>query len=73
MALRDGVDGDADLFEYRTSVQPRITLFREPVNMNADAPKAVGMDRLPEGMGGLAKGLAIIEAFSAHRARMTVS
>jgi len=73
VALRDGVDGDADLFEYRTSVQPRITLFREPVNMNADAPKAVGMDRLPEGMGGLAKGLAIIEAFSAHRARMTVS
>jgi len=29
--------------------------------------------RLPEGMGGLAKGLAIIEAFSPRRTRMTVS
>ena len=29
--------------------------------------------RLPEGMGGLAKGLAIIEAFSPHRTRLTVS
>ena len=28
---------------------------------------------MPEGMGGLAKGLAIIEAFSPHRSRMTVS
>jgi IclR family pca regulon transcriptional regulator len=32
-----------------------------------------GAGRLPEGMGGLAKGLAIIEAFSARRTRMTVS
>ena len=41
--------------------------------MSADAQKAVGTGRLPEGMGGLAKGLAIIEAFSPRRARMTVS
>jgi IclR family pca regulon transcriptional regulator len=32
-----------------------------------------GSGRLPEGMGGLAKGLAIIEAFSPHRSRLTVS
>jgi IclR family pca regulon transcriptional regulator len=31
------------------------------------------MQRVPEGMGGLAKGLAIIEAFSPRRTRMTVS
>lgn len=41
--------------------------------MASAAQKAVRSDRLPEGMGGLAKGLAIIEAFSPHRARMTVS
>jgi IclR family transcriptional regulator, pca regulon regulatory protein len=41
--------------------------------MNSDAQKAVGGERVPEGMGGLAKGLAIIEAFSPHRTRMTVS
>jgi IclR family transcriptional regulator, pca regulon regulatory protein len=35
--------------------------------------KATGEGHLPEGMGGLAKGLAIIEAFSPHRTRMTVS
>ena len=39
------------------------------VNMTDEA----GARRLPEGMGGLAKGLAIIEAFSPHRTRMTVS
>jgi IclR family pca regulon transcriptional regulator len=32
-----------------------------------------GARRFPEGMGGLAKGLAIIEAFSPHRTRLTVS
>lgn len=37
------------------------------------ARKPEGAQRLPEGMGGLAKGLAIIEAFSPHRTRMTVS
>jgi IclR family pca regulon transcriptional regulator len=41
--------------------------------MSGDAQKAVGGDRVPEGMGGLAKGLAIIETFSPHRTRMTVS
>jgi IclR family pca regulon transcriptional regulator len=41
------------------------------VNMTSDAQK--GAQRLPEGMGGLAKGLAIIEAFSPHRTRLTVS
>jgi IclR family pca regulon transcriptional regulator len=35
--------------------------------------EAAGGGRLPEGMGGLAKGLSIIEAFSPHRTRMTVS
>jgi IclR family pca regulon transcriptional regulator len=39
--------------------------------MTSDAKK--GARRLPEGMGGLAKGLAIIEAFSPHRTRLTVS
>ena len=34
---------------------------------------ADGLGRVPEGMGGLAKGLAIIEAFSPQRTRMTVS
>ena len=34
---------------------------------------ADGPTRVPEGMGGLAKGLAIIEAFSPQRTRMTVS
>jgi IclR family pca regulon transcriptional regulator len=43
------------------------------VNMTVDARKVEGTGRLPEGMGGLAKGLAIIEAFSPHRTRMTVS
>lgn len=41
--------------------------------MSGDAQKAVGAERVPEGMGGLAKGLAIIEAFSPRRTRMTVS
>src|ERR1700733_11757984 len=43
------------------------------VNTNPDRNKAADAGRLPEGMGGLAKGLAIIEAFSPHRTRMTVS
>jgi IclR family pca regulon transcriptional regulator len=34
---------------------------------------AVAAGRLPEGMGGLAKGLLIIEAFSPRRTRMTIS
>lgn len=41
--------------------------------MASDAQKAASAARLPEGMGGLAKGLAIIEAFSSHRGRITVS
>src|SRR6201997_4650354 len=43
------------------------------VNMTSEASEAKGARRLPEGMGGLAKGLAIIEAFSPHRTRLTVS
>jgi IclR family pca regulon transcriptional regulator len=41
--------------------------------MTGKADKVADIRRLPEGMGGLAKGLAIIEAFSPHRRRMTVS
>src|ERR1700761_2533102 len=41
--------------------------------MTLDTQKAENVGRLPEGMGGLAKGLAIIEAFSPHRTRLTVS
>jgi len=41
--------------------------------MTSEASEAKGVRRLPEGMGGLAKGLAIIEAFSPHRTRLTVS
>src|SRR5581483_6320749 len=67
------VDRSTVLFEYRTSVQTRIGLGGRSVNMSGDAQKAVGAQRVPEGMGGLAKGLAIIEAFSPHRTRMTVS
>src|SRR5436305_1396563 len=47
----------------------KIALMMADVNMTDE----VGSGRLPEGMGGLAKGLAIIEAFSPHRTRMTVS
>jgi IclR family pca regulon transcriptional regulator len=61
------------LFEYRTSVQARITLNPVAVNMASEANEAKGVRSLPEGMGGLAKGLAIIEAFSPHRTRLTVS
>jgi IclR family pca regulon transcriptional regulator len=43
------------------------------VNTTSDTQKAAGEARLPEGMGGLAKGLAIIEAFSPQRTRLTVS
>jgi IclR family pca regulon transcriptional regulator len=71
--MRGGVDRRAILFEYRTNVQARIALIRQAVNMTSDAQKAVSAERLPEGMGGLAKGLAIIEAFSPQRSRMTVS
>ena len=43
------------------------------VNTTSDTNRVAGAGRLPEGMGGLAKGLAIIEAFSPHRTRLTVS
>jgi IclR family pca regulon transcriptional regulator len=61
------------LFEYRTIVQGRIARMRAAVNATVDTGKNKGAERLPEGMGGLAKGLAIIEAFSPHRTRLTVS
>jgi IclR family transcriptional regulator, pca regulon regulatory protein len=70
---RSAVDRYGILFEYRTSVQVRITLNAVAVNMTSEADEAKGVRRLPEGMGGLAKGLAIIEAFSPHRTRLTVS
>ncbi|MEH2594944.1 IclR family pca regulon transcriptional regulator [Bradyrhizobium sp. AZCC 1577] len=67
-------DGLSVLFEYRTSVQLKITLKKAIVNMTGKTSQSVqGTQRLPEGMGGLAKGLAIIEAFSPDRTRMTVS
>jgi len=44
-----------------------------PVNTTVATRVKAGSARLPEGMGGLAKGLAIIEAFSPHRTRLTVS
>jgi IclR family pca regulon transcriptional regulator len=67
------VDRRRILFEYRTYVQNRIPRKSGAVNMTVDESKIGGAERLPEGMGGLAKGLAIIEAFSPHRTRMTVS
>jgi IclR family pca regulon transcriptional regulator len=63
------IDARRRLFEYRTVVQTKIALMMADVNMTDEA----GAGRLPEGMGGLAKGLAIIEAFLPHRTRMTVS
>jgi IclR family transcriptional regulator, pca regulon regulatory protein len=41
--------------------------------MTADVHKTEGSRRLPEGMQGLAKGMAILEAFSPQRTRLTVS
>src|ERR1700747_698258 len=58
------IDRRAVLFEYRTSVQPRIHGMRAAVNTTVEAAGKAGPARLPEGMGGLAQGLAIIEAFS---------
>ena len=43
------------------------------VNTNHETGAKAGSARLPEGMGGLAKGLAIIEAFSPQHTRLTVS
>src|SRR6185312_1779870 len=51
----------------------RILRMAGSVNTTVDTGRKERADRLPEGMGGLAKGLAIIEAFSAQRTRMTVS
>ena len=67
------IDERAILFEYRTSVQTRIHGMRAAVNTAVETGKKASSARLPEGMGGLAKGLAIIEAFSPHRTRLTVS
>jgi IclR family pca regulon transcriptional regulator len=47
--------------------------MRASVNTIVEMSKKAGSERVPEGMGGLAKGLAIIEAFSPHRTRLTVS
>jgi IclR family transcriptional regulator, pca regulon regulatory protein len=69
----DVIDRRGVLFEYRTSVQIKIPRNSAIVNMTGDARREVGDRRFPEGMAGLAKGLAIIEAFSPHRTRLTVS
>jgi len=56
-----------------------MTSVKEPVNEQEDAPlpedgmESGGKVRGKEGMAGLAKGLAIIEAFGASTTRMTVS
>jgi IclR family transcriptional regulator, pca regulon regulatory protein len=56
-----------------------MTSVEEPVNARAGEPSPVeeeesgGKVRAKEGMAGLAKGLAIIEAFNASTTRMTVS
>ncbi|HEY2605124.1 MAG TPA: IclR family transcriptional regulator C-terminal domain-containing protein [Paraburkholderia sp.] len=56
-----------------------MTSVKEPVNEQEDAPlpgdgiESGGKVRSKEGMAGLAKGLAIIEAFGASTTRMTVS
>jgi IclR family transcriptional regulator, pca regulon regulatory protein len=56
-----------------------MTSIKEPVNVQAGMPSPMedielgGKVRVKEGMAGLAKGLAIIEAFSASITRMTVS
>lgn len=47
--------------------------MRAEVNTTVETGTKASSERLPEGMGGLAKGLAIIEAFSPHRTRLTVS
>jgi IclR family pca regulon transcriptional regulator len=51
----------------------KIALISAAVNMTADMHKTETGRRLPEGMQGLAKGMAIIEAFSPRRTRLTVS
>jgi IclR family pca regulon transcriptional regulator len=43
------------------------------VKTTGEAGRKASSGRLPEGMGGLAKGLAIIETFSPHRTRLTIS
>ncbi|MGV7246897.1 IclR family transcriptional regulator domain-containing protein, partial [Caballeronia sp. M23-90] len=56
-----------------------MTSVKEPVNgqegelMPKESAVPSGKARAKEGMAGLAKGLAIIEAFGASTARMTVS
>jgi IclR family pca regulon transcriptional regulator len=67
------IDSQAILFEYRTYVQVGILMIFTPVNKIVDARNVEKPGRVPEGMAGLAKGLAIIEAFSPSRTRLTVS
>ncbi|SAL56324.1 IclR family transcriptional regulator [Caballeronia peredens] len=73
------------MFEYRTLFEYRtiMTSVKLPVNGEDGAPASVveselvaeeaSEPRAREGMGGLAKGLAIIEAFSTTTVRMTVA
>jgi IclR family pca regulon transcriptional regulator len=73
------------MFEYRTLFEYRtiMTSVKLPVNGDDGAPASLADSeftaeeasepRAREGMGGLAKGLAIIEAFSATTVRMTVA
>jgi IclR family pca regulon transcriptional regulator len=50
-----------------------IALITGRVNMAAKSAKSRSSGRLPEGMGGLAKGLAILEGFVPNGGRLTVS
>jgi hypothetical protein len=61
------------MFGYRTYIviSNRFDRFQMAVKGSPMPQKNEGAARKPEGMGGLAKGLAIVEAFSAHRASPT--
>jgi len=62
------------MFEYRTLVQVTITLNPTQVNMTDKQSAIVNAPtRMPEGMAGLAKGLAILEAFAGNKGRLTVA
>ena len=62
------------LFGYRTYVQVIILITLTYVNMTKKVENPDGVPaRVPEGMGGLAKGLAILEALASHDGRLTIA